>query len=160
MNYVLKAMKRLLITLILSLLSLNTLYAEISKKSLKEVKREVKALQADGWQSAIAGTTIEEQAVKVVEYKEAVSSDGTPIYIVVTAEGKSVRDNIAQAMALNYCKSKAAQSVHSGDVQVARSQLGRTIVLMKLKREEGYNVEIRLTCAFKCSEISAINEQK
>jgi hypothetical protein len=56
-------MKRLLITLILSLLSLNTLYAEISKKSLKEVKREVKALQADGWQSAIAGTTIEEQAV-------------------------------------------------------------------------------------------------
>lgn len=154
-------MRRILSIILLSILTISPLYAEISKKALKEVKREVKELKADDWQSAIAGTTIEEQAIKVYEYKEAInSSDGTPIYIIVTAEGKSIRDNIAQAMALNNCKTLAAQSIHSDKAQVAKSQLGRTILLMKLKREVGHNVEIRLTCAFKRSEISAVKEQK
>lgn len=151
-------MRRLVLILALAILGYSPIYADISKKALKEVKREVKTLQAEGWQSAVAGITIEEQAIKVREFTDAKNSDGTPIYIVATADGKSVRDNVAQTMALSRCKSVAAQSAMSKDSQIVKAQLGRTMVLMKLKREVGHNVEVRVSCAFKYAEISILKE--
>lgn len=73
-------MKRFITLILIALLALPTLSAAIDKKSLKEIKREAKRLEAEGWKPSVSALNIEEQCIRAAEYAEAKDKSGAPIY--------------------------------------------------------------------------------
>lgn len=146
-------MKRFITLILLAFLALPTLSAAIDKKSLKEIKREAKRLEAEGWKPSVSALNIEEQCIRAAEYAEAKDKSGAPIYIIVSATQVGMSENVASTMAYSMCKSKAAKALTS-EVADAKVTLGRSITLVKLQRNVNRRVEIKLTCAFRISDTS------
>ena len=146
-------MKRFITLILLTLLALPTLSAAIDKKSLKEIKREAKMLESEGWKPSISALTIEEQCIRAAEYAEAKDKSGAPIYIIVSATQVGMTENVASTMAYSICKNKAASAL-TGEQGNAKVTLGRCITLVKLQRNENRMFEVKLTCAFKISDTS------
>lgn len=151
-------MKRFVTLIFFTFLALATLTAQIDKQTLKQVKQEVKVLQSEGWQPSFGTNSIEEQVMKVKEFTAAKDKDGVPIYIIVTATNAGMTENVATSMAYHTIKAEAAKVSTKGQngMKVA---LGRCITLVKLQRNSRGKVEIKLTCAFKISDISISKEE-
>lgn len=96
--------------------------------------------------------------MKVKEFTAAKDKDGAPIYIIVTATNAGMTENVATSMAYHTIKAEAAKISTKGQngMKVA---LGRCITLVKLQRNSRGKVEIKLTCAFKISDISISKEE-
>lgn len=151
-------MRRFFTLLIISLLSVNTLYAQISKGTQKLIKQQAKTAKADGWQSAIPEKSLVEQLTAVYEHKLNLDSDGVgePSYIIIDGMGESVSEQASFRQALQHCKSMVP--FHFGCTNGQKVQMGAPIILMKLKRQKNNQTEILLTCAFEKSKIRVIKE--
>ena len=155
-------MRRLVFTLITTLLAISTVVAAPNKKVAKEVKSQTKALSAEGWKVDIGAPALEEQVLAVAEHSAMVDTEGVPLYIIVTATKSSMSPNAAVSMAMHACKALATQEIlkalgAEGSNSEKSIVLGRGKRLLYLQREKSYKNEAMITIAYNRKENLAAN---
>lgn len=153
-------MKRLIFSLIITLLALSTAVAAPKGKIKKIIKKEVAACKAQGWKPISGAPSLEEQVTTYIEHLSMVGDDGEPIYIIVTASSIGMSPNIANSMTMQTCKSLAAQEILKslGLTNIEKNiKITRGKKLQHLQRERTNKIEVMLSIAYNRNEILKAN---
>lgn len=155
-------MKRLIFSLIITLLALSTAVAAPKGKIKKIIKKEVAACKAQGWKPISGAPSLEEQITTFLEHSSMFGYDGEPMYIIATMRDESKSSKMAETMAVQGCKTIAANKLL---IELGKYEAEKNIKLVRPKRlaamerkGKNGNTEVFISLAFNRAEMLEANK--